>query len=122
MIQMGRKGAFFLLAVAALWSALPAAACLLNAHTTNRPACCSGMTPDCPMHSPEMNSLCCQIQPGPVIAIPDPLVLHEHGQTPFVPLYWAGAVAPLMLAAPGGCSSEASPPDVSIGARTILRI
>jgi hypothetical protein len=59
-MNWGRKGALLMLAVVALWAAMPASACLLTMQPAGRSACCRGMAQDCPMHGMGMNASCCQ--------------------------------------------------------------
>jgi hypothetical protein len=121
-MHSSRKGAFLLLVVAVFWSALPAAACLLKGHSMNRPACCKAMAPDCPMEGSSMNSSCCTAQPNQAIVVPDIPVLPKQDHALTFPLHATEAVAPVLMAATGWRASESSPPEISPGAKLILRI
>lgn len=59
-MNWGRKGALLMLAVVALWAAMPASACLLTMQPAGGSACCRGMAQDCPMRGMGMNASCCQ--------------------------------------------------------------
>ena len=57
-LLMSRKGAWWMLLVAVLWSALPASACLLAGQARMLPACCRGMESNCPMQSAGIRCIC----------------------------------------------------------------
>lgn len=67
-MHMGRKGAFVLLAIVALWAATPALACLtLVAHRS----CCQGMAMrDCASPAMMQCGDCCRVQPGDAPLLP----------------------------------------------------
>lgn len=122
MVHRGKIRAMFLLAVAAFWSALPAAACLLTGASTGQPGCCAGMSENCPMQGADVNGSCCQIQPRHVAAIPDAPIPSEWGQTPALAPHPVGLVALAAMTEPRGHAFAASPPGISPGASAILRI
>lgn len=118
----GRKGAFLLLVIAVLWSAMPAAACLFESHAMSPLACCRAMAPNCPMHGTDMSSTCCQVQPEQAAAIADVPILPKQVHAPACPLFAPEAVVPILMAVHGWNLPEASPPGISPGAKSILRI
>jgi len=71
-MNWGRKGAFLMLAVVALWTTIPASACLLAQHSTGQPDCCRGMVLELDSPSTCANSSCCQAkqQNKPIASTP----------------------------------------------------
>lgn len=117
-----RKGAVLMLVAALLWSALPASACLFPGHATGQPACCRGMTPDCPMNSKAMSSPCCQMHGQNVPVAPKTSFLSEHSQRiTFLP-HPADLESVRDSASLCRLAQSAAPPDTSPGASCILRI
>jgi hypothetical protein len=85
-MNWGRKGALLMLAVVVLWTALPAYACLLAAHSTGQPDCCREMARE--IDSPLMcaNPSCCKAERQNAAVATAPLYSPERWQKlAFVP-------------------------------------
>ena len=81
-VNWGRKSALFMLAVVVLWTAMPAAACLLGMQQAGRPDCCKQMEmgPDCCSPVMGASGACCQIQGQNFIVSPAQPYSPEHSQ------------------------------------------
>lgn len=119
-MRMGRKSAFVLLVLMALWAAAPALAGLTQA---GQHACCHGMAmQDCDLPAAMHCSDCCLIHPAD---IPMP---HESaaGADQLVSLAPSAVLDALMFSPDAGKvilpASVAPPPLGSPGASSVLRI
>ena len=121
MVVRGKIRAVSLLVVAALWFALPAAACLLTNASTSLPACCIGMPQNCPLQGADMNGSCCQIQPRHAATIPEVPVPPEQ-QTPALTPPPTGLAALAAMTEPRWQGFDPSPPGIPPGASPVLRI
>ena len=119
-MQMGGKGAFFLLVVVVLWAVTPALACLTPmAHRS----CCQGMAMrDCSSSAMMQCGDCCRVQPADAPLLPGSASAVDHA---------VGSIhspAATELALPPGAGQatllafEAPPPPGFSGAGSILRI
>ena len=85
-MNWGRKSAMLMLAVVVLWTALPAYACMLAAHSTGEPECCSGMAREFDSSSMCANPSCCQAERQNAAVATAPLYSSEQSQKlAFVP-------------------------------------
>jgi len=119
-MQLGKKGAFVLLAIVVFWAATPALACLTP---TVHSSCCKGMAMQ-GCGSPAMMHCgdCCRVQPADAPLLPGSAgaVDHAVGSAP--------SPAPTALALPPDAgyaiplASESPLPPGSPGAGSILRI
>lgn len=117
-VRMSRKGAFLLLLVAVLWSALPATACLLP--SAAGPGCCRAMPPDCPMQNAGSVCACAPVHQDHAAIAPEAPVLSAHTAACLTrvmnrfSLHASASRRQLAFAAP--------PPDPSPGKLSVLRI
>lgn len=74
------------------------------------------------MQGVNMNGPCCHMQPRQAAVLPDAQASPETGHALALAPYPAGAMLPVMVTDPGWYFSEASPPGISSGASSILRI
>lgn len=119
-MRMGRKGAFFLLVVAALWAVIPALACLAPAA---HHSCCQGkVMGDCCAPAMWQCGDCCRVQPADAPLLPGSASAAEHliGSAPS-PALFAQALPPETGTAMVPVSEAPLPPG-SPGADSILRI
>ena len=121
-MNWGRKGALLMLAVVALWAAIPASVCLLTTQPAGQSACCRGMAQDCPMTGMSMDAPCCQFHGRNAAVTPvSPFSSQRMQRLAFVP--HLAALEP--TAAPGAGwrnALEAPPPRFLPGSVSILRI
>lgn len=83
-MKIRRQGAFLLLAVVVLWTALPASACLLARHAMAQPACCRAMK-DCDSPMMGAENACCQVHEGSAAVVTIlPFSNDDHAQYSFV--------------------------------------
>jgi hypothetical protein len=122
MKHSGRKGGVLLLVLALLWPVLPSAICQLSGDSMSALACCRAMALDCPMHGADMSGSCCTVQPDQSLAVPDNSVLAKSGLALAFPPHQVESVMPVMVADPGWYATESSPPEISPGLGSILRI
>lgn len=118
-MRVGRKGALVLLAVAVLWTAMPALASLTSAAEA---ACCRGMARNCCSRAMVMHHTCCEVH-APEQAVPPGSASTPDQTVQFAQLpIRAEAPAPPVLTGAtlfaAGASPSASPP----GINSILRI
>jgi hypothetical protein len=121
-MNWGRKGALLMLAVVALWAAMPASACLLTMQPAGRSACCHGMAQDCPIRGMGMDASCCQFHGRNAALTPvSPFSSQRVQRLAYMP-HQAGLEA---FSAPGAGwrnALEAPPPKFLPGSVSILRI
>lgn len=121
-MRWGRKGALLMLVVAVLWTALPAAACLFPGRTMGHSACCHRMAQSCPMPGGGISASCCQIQPQQAAVIADSPISPERDRTPAFAFLSVGALVPLIHFEASRRIPQTSPPEISPGASSVLRI
>jgi hypothetical protein len=121
-MNWGRKGAFLMLAVVVLWTAIPASACLLAVHSTAQPDCCRGMLLE--FDSPPMcaNSSCCQAERQSAAVATAPVYSPEQSQKLAVVLHQPGLHLRAFSCAMHRNASEAPPPKFPPGGAFALRI
>lgn len=121
-MNWGRKGAFVMLALVVVWTALPVSTCLLAMQPAGQAACCRGMAQDCPMPSMGMNASCCQVRGTDVFVAPVLPYSPEHSlRLAFIP--GETRVEPSAAPSTGWRNAfEAPPPKSSPGVHSILRI
>jgi hypothetical protein len=122
-MNWGRKGAFWMVVVAVLWTATPASACVLAMmQPSGRPACCRAMVQDCTMSEMCTDASCCRISGRDAAVAPIPPYTPERSQK------LALAPNPASLEPPAASSAicrnvlDVSPPKFSSGSISVLRI
>jgi hypothetical protein len=121
-MNWGRKGALLMLAVVALWAAIPASACLLTKPPAEQPDCCCGMAQDCPMAGMSVDAPCCQFHGKNTAVVPvSPFSSQRVHRLAFVP--HQATLEPTAASGAGWRNAlEAPPPGFSPGSVSILRI
>lgn len=115
----GRKAAVVLLAIVALWAAMPAFACLPTAAPC---ACCCAMMHNCDLSASMSGNECCALHSHPDAIPPDVASGPDHlPDTAVAPaaLYLAPSLA---LETPVFSAAEDSPPRNPSSRSSILRI
>ena len=79
-MNWGRKGAFLMLAVVVLWTAMSVSACLLAVHSHGQPDCCRGMESGCGGASMRADASCCQTHPQNAAVATAPVYSPQHSQ------------------------------------------
>jgi hypothetical protein len=121
-LNWSRKSALLMLAVVALWAAMPATACLLTAQPAGQPDCCRAMAQDCPMAGMSMDAPCCQFHGKNIAVVPiSPFSSQRVQRLIFVPQQ-TGQEPSAAPCAGWRNALEAPPPKFSPGAVSILRI
>lgn len=117
-MSMGRKGAILMLAVVALWAAVPALACLAPAPCHQ---CCRAMMTDCDTAMIAAHP-CCQMQSSNTAVPPGQAAATDLAPSSTQTLMWVILPNPKGLAGQGPNLSKAPPPRSLSGASAILRI
>lgn len=121
-MNWGRKGAMLMLAVVVLWTAMPAAACLLPARSAGLPDCCRGMEQGGGSPSMSADNSCCKVQHRDSATVPAfPYSANQSQKLAFV-LNVADVEAPASSRAGYRNALESPPPKRSSGGSSILRI
>jgi len=116
-----------MLAVAVLWTAMPASACVLTMQTSSPPACCgdmaqAGMSQTGMTRGISMHPSCCQIR-GTIPALtPAPPFSLDHSQQPAIVPYTSSLAAFVTRGHDGRDASETQPPKFPPGGIFVLRI
>jgi hypothetical protein len=117
-----RKGVLLMLAVAVLWAAAPASACLFGTRNSSQPVCCRAMAKDCGTPTMGADGSCCQIHgKAPAVTPVPPSSPVQSQELAFVP--HQTAIEP--PAAPGSGyrnALESPPPKFPPGGAFALRI
>lgn len=117
-MRVGRKGVLVLLAVVALWTALPVVACAAEAAT---PPCCHGMM-DCGSPAHSVGRACCQIHRDSPALLAGQTSASDHFHALAQIAVPVIVPAPLVLAGVNPPIAGAPPPEPSPGSGSILRI
>ena len=121
-VSWGRKIALLMLAVAVLWTAMPASACVLMMQSSARPACCGDMAQAGTMRGISMNPSCCQIRGTvPAVAPAPPFSLDHSQQSAIVP-YTSSLAAFVTRSNAWRDAFEIQPPKFPPGGIFVLRI
>jgi len=121
-MSWSRKIAFLMLAVAVLWTAMPASACVLAMQSSARSACCSDMPQSGTMHAISMHPSCCQIRGSVPAVVPAPPFSLDHSQQPTLVPYTSSLASFVTRSSAWRDTLEARPPKFPPGGIFILRI
>jgi hypothetical protein len=121
-MHWGRKVALLILAAVVLWTAMPAAACVLTMRSSARPSCCGEMAPDGNMGGMKMTPACCRIHATAAAVTPVPPFSPEHSLKPLFVAYPTSLEPSATPDAGWRNALEAPPPRSSAGAISVLRI
>lgn len=118
-MRLEKAGAVFLMAIVALWTAMPAFACIQKAPVHR--ACC-GLMRDCHSSTAMNGKKCCINRPQAELAQPATPGSDEGGYALTAIAVAPGPTTALILRASAVIASENSPPGQSPGAPFNLRI
>ena len=121
-MRIGRTCAFLMLAMAVLWTAMPAFACLLNMHPTGQHACCIEMAPHRDTAGMAADRDCCRAQGQNIALATVPPCAPQHSEKLALIPHEAGLDAPSTLGFQFRSALESPPPRASSGGGFILRI
>jgi hypothetical protein len=109
-MKTGRQGAFLLLAMVVLWTALPASVCLLARHAMALPACCRAMR-NCDSPAMGADHSCCRIHRGGDVAVVTilPYSHDDHAQQ-LITAPYLNAMTPFPARCSGSGNAFATPP------------